>query len=167
MSRNRKSPATIFFIAGEGGHLEQARRILASLNHEVRSASHCVLITDTELQHVDAFDECWMVETCAPKHRSSRVGDLLTYARSSASCVWRMVRHHDVRVAIVTGPGFALLPALSAKVLGGQLLVFETWSRFENRSKCGKALYRFANQFYVQHEQQLKLYPKATWVGLL
>ncbi len=167
MIRKRKSPATIVFIAGEGGHIEQARRILASFDPEVRSASHCILITDTDIQNAGAFDDCWVVKTCAPKHRSSRLGDFFIYAKSSAHCFWRMARLLDVRVAIVTGPGFALIPALAAKVLGAELLVFETWSRFEHRSKCGNVLYRFANQFYVQHEKLLNLYPKATWVGLL
>ena len=78
-----------------------------------------------------------------------------------------MFRQHDVRVGIVTGPGFALIPALAAKAMGAQLVVFETWSRFETRSNCSKVLYRFANQFYVQHERLLKLYPNAIWVGLL
>jgi len=167
MTKNRTHSATIVFIAGEGGHIEQARRILASFTCEVRTASHCVLITDSDAHHHDTFDECWTVETCAPKHRSSSFGDLFTYALSSAGCVWRMARHYDVRMAIVTGPGFALVPALGAKVLGAHLLVFESWSRFEYRSNCGKVLYRFANQFFVQHEQLLKLYPKATWIGLL
>ena len=37
-----RKPATIIFIAGEGGHVEQARRILATFDPEVRSASRCV-----------------------------------------------------------------------------------------------------------------------------
>lgn len=167
MKGNRTSPATIFFIAGEGGHIEQARRILTSFTDEVRAASHCVLITDTDAQHIDDFDECWTVKTCAPKHRPSSVGDYFGYAISSVRCLWRMGRHYDVRMAIVTGPGFALFPALGAKILGAHLLVFESWSRFENRSNCSKVLYRFSNQFFVQHEHLLKLYPKAEWVGLL
>jgi UDP-N-acetylglucosamine:LPS N-acetylglucosamine transferase len=167
MRKSNSHSATIIFIAGEGGHIEQARRVLASFTAEVRSASHCVLITDTDSQHIDGFDECWSIKTCAPKHRSSNIMDLFTYAISSASCLWRMARFYNVRIAIVTGPGFALVPALGAKMLGADLLVFESWSRFESRSKCSKVLYRFSNRFFVQHKHLLDLYPKAIWVGLL
>ncbi|ASJ74542.1 hypothetical protein [Granulosicoccus antarcticus] len=161
------SPATLLFIAGEGGHLEEALRVLVSLDPEVRAASHCVLITDSELVDGSLFDECWSVDTCAPKHRAVELRDVLAYAVSSARLLWRMTRHYDIRMAIVTGPGFAVIPALAAKVLGGKLIVFESWARFETRSKCGRALYRFADQFFVQHKELLKIYPKATWVGLL
>ena len=162
-----QSPTTLLFIAGEGGHIEQARRILASLESDVRSASHCVLVTDVEPADSSEFDECWTIDTCAPKDRAAGVGDMLVYAISSVKSLWRMMRFHDVRVAIVTGPGFAMVPALAAKALGAHLIVFETWSRFEQRSKCGQVLYRFADEFFVQHKGLLKLYPKATWVGIL
>jgi len=163
----RDSLPTLLFIAGEGGHVEQARRILAQLEPDVRATSHCVLVTDSDAVDGGAFDACWVIDTCAPKHRASGLRDALVYTRSSARILWRMLRHHDVRMAIVTGPGFAMIPALGARLLGAQLLVFESWSRFEQRSKCGRVLYRFAHRFFVQHEELLALYPRATWVGLL
>ena len=161
------SPKTLLFISGEGGHLEQAKRILATLDPDVRSASHCVLISDTQVDESDLFDDYWSIDTCAPKHRSSQFGDVWAYIKSSARILIRMARQHDVRMAIVTGPGFAVIPAMGAKLLGAHLVVFESWSRFEHRSKCGKALYRPADQFFVQHKELLAIYPKATWVGLL
>lgn len=163
----RKAPATLLFIAGEGGHLEQARRILRALEPDVRSGCKCILISDADSGVNCPFDACWVVDTCAPKHRSSQLRDLMAYGLSSVKTVWRMLRHHDVRMVIVTGPGFSVIPALSAKAFGAYLMVFESWSRFEHRSKCGKALYRFSDQFMVQHKQLLALYPKAKWVGLL
>lgn len=162
-----QSPATLVFIAGEGGHMEQARRVLRSLSPDVRAASHCLLITDVDSVDGSEFDERWTVHTFAPKHRAVGIRDLLVYGLSSMRALWRLLRHHDVRAAIVTGPGFAIVPALGAKLLGAHLIVFESWSRFENRSKCGKVLYRHADQFLVQNKDLLKLYPKATWVGLL
>lgn len=147
--------------------MEQARRVLASLEADVRSASHCVLITDSDAVDASVYDEWWTVDTCAPKHREVNLKDWYVYIISSIRSLWRMTRHHDIRVAVVTGPGFAMIPALAAKALGAHLIVFESWSRFEQRSKCGRVLYRFADQFFVQHEELLKLYPKATWVGLL
>lgn len=161
------APITIFVIAGEGGHLEQAHRVLSVLRQDLKLGARCVLITDIETERVGEFDDCWVVKTCAPKHRSSSFADFCTYLSSSIGCIWRMARHHKVRVAIVTGPGFAFLPALGAKILGAQLYVFESWSRFENRSNCGKVLYHLSNKFFIQHKELQPLYPKAIWVGLL
>jgi len=163
----KKGRPTIVFIAGEGGHLEQANRILATLEPDLRSSCKCILITDTETVNGSDFDECWNIQTCAPKHRSSRLRDVFTYLKNSASVFRLMLMSHNVKMAIVTGPGFAVAPAIGAKILGAHLVVFESWSRFENRSKCGKALYRLSDQFLVQNKELLSLYPNATWVGLL
>jgi len=60
---------------------------------------------------------------------------------------------------------FAAFPAIVLRQFGARLIVFESWSRFENRSKCSRVLYRFAHRFLIQHKELQVLYPEATWVG--
>ena len=158
---------TLLFIAGEGGHIQQARRLLKALDDELREECHCVLITDSASVDGSVFDECWIVDTCAPKHRGAKIGDMFTYAISSAKTLLRLARGYDVRMVMVTGPGFAVIPAIGVKILGAHLIGVECASRFESRSKCGKVLYRIADEFFVQHEELLELYPRAKWVGIL
>ena len=164
--RNNSTP-TLLFIAGEGGHIHQARRLLQNLDDELRAECHCVLITDSSSVDGSIFDECWVIDTCAPKHRATKLGDWVTYAFSSTKTLLRLFRAYDVRMVMVTGPGFATVPAIGTKMMGAHLIGVECASRFETRSKCGKVLYRIADEFFVQHKELLALYPKAKWVGLL
>lgn len=165
-SKNSKTKA-VLIIAGEGGHIEQARRLSSHLNSEIKSSVDVVLLTDHERDLEAAFDQVLSVPTCAPKHRDVKIRDVLSYSLGTARVVFKIFRTYKVETVIVTGPGFALFPALTFRLLGATLIVFESWSRFEDKSKCSKSLYPFAHHFLVQHKELLKLYPKATWVGLL
>lgn len=158
---------TLLFIAGEGGHIHQARRLLQSLNVELRAECHSILITDSASVDGSIFDECWVIDTCAPKHRATKLADVVTYCISSAKTILRLFRKYDVRIVLVTGPGFAVVPAIGTKIMGAHVIGVEDASRFESRSKGGRVLYRIADDFFVQHEELLELYPKAKWVGIL
>ena len=157
----------MLFVAGAGGHIEQARRVLARLDVPASRHAAVVLLTDHDRSAPAPFDKVHTIASPAPKHRPSAWGDRAAYVRDCLRFFRLASGRYRVRVVIVTGPGFAFVPSLFYKLLGARLIVFESWSRFERRSKCSVALYRLADEFYVQHEEVLELYPKATWTGLL
>lgn len=165
--KNDSRSAAVVLIAGEGGHLEQARRIRARFAPDVASAVRTVLITDTSSSSFAAFDEVVQLCNPSPKERAPTRLDVSGYLADSWRELRQLRRRYRVVTVVVTGPGFAFLPAVFFRLLGAYLIVFESWSRFENRSKCSQVLYRFAHQFLIQHKELKKLYPKAIWVGLL
>ena len=168
IKKNRTNrQAAILVIAGEGGHLEQARRLSSHLAPDIKELASSILLTDHDRESDSAFDHVVSVSTCAPKHRNVKINDVVKYWIAMAVAVFRLLRKYKIKSVIVTGPGFALLPALLFRVTGAKLIVFESWSRFEDKSKCSKALYPFAHHFFVQHQHLLQMYPKAVWVGLL
>lgn len=68
-------------------------------------------------------------------------------------------------VMITTGV-LAIIPlALLVKLFGGKLIYLESFAKVTSKTLSGKLLYRFADQFYVQWEDMLKLYPKAIYKG--
>ena len=70
-------------------------------------------------------------------------------------------------VVISTGAGMVIPTCLIAKLLGAKLVFIETAARVTTPSRTGKFLYRFADEFYVQWEPLLKVYPKAKYGGVL
>jgi UDP-N-acetylglucosamine:LPS N-acetylglucosamine transferase len=166
-SRRRDRNPAVVFIAGEGGHLEQAKRIRDMLAADVQEAVTSVLVTDVAISKDFGFDCILRVCNPSPKDRKPQLRDLTGYVVESFRALWRLHREHRVVTVIVTGPGFAAFPAIVLRQFGARLIVFESWSRFENRSKCSRVLYRFAHRFLIQHKELQVLYPEATWVGLL
>lgn len=69
------------------------------------------------------------------------------------------------KVMITTGV-LAIIPlALLMKLFGGKLIYIESFAKVTSKTLSGKLLYRFADQFYVQWEEMLKLYPNAIYKG--
>ena len=69
------------------------------------------------------------------------------------------------KVMITTGV-LAVIPlALLMKLFGGKLIYIESFAKVCSKNLTGNLLYRFADQFYVQWEEMLKLYPKAIYKG--
>lgn len=68
-------------------------------------------------------------------------------------------------VVICTGV-LAMIPiCLIAKLAGKKLIYIESFAKVTTATQSGKLLYKFADQFYVQWEQMLKIYPNAIYLG--
>jgi UDP-N-acetylglucosamine:LPS N-acetylglucosamine transferase len=67
---------------------------------------------------------------------------------------------------VVTTGVLAMVPiCLLAKLLGKKLIFIESFAKTNTPTETGKLLYKFADQFYVQWESMLKIYPNAIFVG--
>ena len=68
-------------------------------------------------------------------------------------------------VMITTGV-LAIIPfALIMKLFQKKLIYIESFAKVTSKTLSGKLLYKFADQFYVQWEEMLKLYPNAIYKG--
>jgi UDP-N-acetylglucosamine:LPS N-acetylglucosamine transferase len=68
-------------------------------------------------------------------------------------------------VIICTG-ALAMVPmCLLMKFFHRRLIFIESFAKITSPTKTGKLLYRFADQFYVQWESMLTVYPNAIFVG--
>ena len=68
-------------------------------------------------------------------------------------------------VIICTGV-LAMIPmCLLAKVLRKKLIYIESFAKVTSATETGRLLYRFADQFYVQWESMLDIYPNAIYKG--
>jgi len=68
-------------------------------------------------------------------------------------------------VMITTGV-LAIIPmALIMKLFGKKLIYIESFAKVTSQTLSGKLLYKYADRFYVQWEEMLKLYPNAIYKG--
>ena len=68
-------------------------------------------------------------------------------------------------VVICTGVLATIPICLIAKLFRRKLIYIESFAKVTSPTKSGKILYRLADQFYVQWEEMLKIYPKAIYKG--
>ena len=67
---------------------------------------------------------------------------------------------------MITTGVLAIIPlALLMKLTGGKLIYLESFAKVTSKTLSGKLLYKYADQFYVQWEEMLKLYPRAIYKG--
>ena len=52
-----------------------------------------------------------------------------------------------------------------AKIFRKKLIFIESFAKINSPTLTGKLLYKFADQFYVQWKDMLKIYPKAIYKG--
>lgn len=66
---------------------------------------------------------------------------------------------------ITTGVLSVIPMALITKLFRKKLIYIESFAKITSSTLTGKLLYKFANRFYVQWEEMLKVYPKAIYKG--
>lgn len=149
-------PPRALVVASGGGHLAEA--LLAIEGVPLRSIIVTLRLPHTEktLQGVG-----WKHDYLINPH-----GDPLKYLQNIWQSFWLVLRHRP-ELVISTGAGMVVPTCVIAKLLGAKLVFIETAARVTTPSRTGKFLYRFADEFYVQWEPLLKVYPKAKFGGVL
>ena len=67
---------------------------------------------------------------------------------------------------VITTGVLAMIPmCLIVKLFGGKLIYIESFAKISSPTLTGKFLYKYADQFYVQWESMLEIYPDAIYKG--
>ena len=146
----------IIFAASSGGHFEQLM-MLKPLMEKYDS----VLVTEKTDYSAGKLD----MKTYYMKqiNRKEPLFPLKLIGNSFRSL--RIVLKERPRVIITTGVLSIIPLALLVKLTGGKLIYIESFAKVTSKTLSGKLLYKYADQFYVQWEEMLKLYPKAIYKG--
>ena len=146
----------IVFGASSGGHFEQLM-MLKPLMQKYDS----VLLTEKTDYGVKADD----VKTYYVSQINRK--ELLfpfKIVANTCKCLHIIVREKP-DVMITTGV-LAMIPcALLMKLFGRKLIYIESFAKVTSQTLSGKLLYKYADQFYVQWEEMLALYPNAIYKG--
>lgn len=146
----------IVFAASSGGHFEQLM-MLKPLMEKYDS----ILVTEKTDYSMGKTD----VKTYYMKQINRKELLFIPKFIGNSFRALRIIIKERPKVMITTGV-LAIVPlALLMKLFGGKLIYIESFAKVTSKTLSGKLLYKFADQFYVQWEEMLKLYPKAIFKG--
>lgn len=153
---NKIKTIKLCFAASSGGHYEQLLML-----KPLMEKYECFIITE---------------ET---SYKSSVMNEKMYYMkqvnRKEITFIFRMIVNcfRSLRIYFKEKPDIvictgvlAMIPiCLIAKISGKKLIFIESFAKTTSATQSGKLLYRFADQFYVQWEQMLEIYPEAIYLG--
>lgn len=146
----------IVFAASSGGHFEQLMMLKPLMEKH-----DSILVTEKTDYSMGKTD----VKTYYMKQINRKELLFIPKFIGNSFRALRIIIKERPKVMITTGV-LAIVPlALLMKLFGGKLIYIESFAKVTSKTLSGKLLYRFADQFYVQWEEMLKLYPKAIFKG--
>ena len=146
----------IVFAASSGGHFEQ----LMMLKPLMEKYDSFVLTEKTDYS-VGKQD----VDVVYLKQINRKEPLFLFKLIANTASSFKIYLKEKPDVMITTGV-LAIIPfALIMKLFGKKLIYIESFAKVTSKTLSGKLLYNYADQFYVQWEEMLKLYPNAIYKG--
>ncbi len=145
----------ICFISSSGGHFEQ----LMMLKPLIEKYEGFVVTEKTK----------YMVNDRNIKYFLSQVN------RKEKSWILKMIKNFylSLKIFLKEKPDFiistgvlATIPmCIIAKMFKKKIIYIESFAKIHDSTLTGKLLYKFADKFYVQWEDMINIYPKATFKG--
>lgn len=144
------------FAASSGGHYEQ----LLMLKPLMEKYDSFVITEETIYKSKIKGQKMYYMKQVNRKEKSFVPRMISNTFRSL-----KIYRKERPDVVICTGV-LAMIPmCLIAKLAGKKLIYIESFAKVTSPTETGKLLYKFADQFYVQWESMLSIYPKAIYLG--
>ncbi len=146
----------LLFAASSGGHFEQIM-MLKPLMEKYESA---LLTEKTDYGTGNTGIKTIYIPQINRKE--------FTFIFKFIANIFRAIKiyHKEKPDIMITTGVLAIIPmALIMKLHRRKLVYIESFAKVTSKTLSGKLLYKFADQFYVQWESMLKLYPKAIYKG--
>ena len=146
----------VCFAASSGGHYEQLMML-----KPIMKKYDSFVITEKTLYDVETKGEKIYFIRQVNRREKGLIAKMLINAAKSI----RIYLSEKPDIVICTGV-LAMIPmCLIAKMAGKKLIFIESFAKVTTGTQTGKFLYKYADQFYVQWESMLKIYPKAIYLG--
>ena len=146
----------ICFAASSGGHFEQ----LLMLKPLMEKYESLVITEETTYKVQINNEKTYYLKQVNRKEKSFLPRMVVNSLES-----FRIFLKEQPDAVICTGVLAVLPVCLIAKIAGKKLIYIESFAKVTSPTLSGKLLYRFADQFYVQWEQMLQIYPRAIFLG--
>ena len=146
----------ICFAASSGGHYEQLL-MLKPLMEKYES----FIVTEKTLYKTEVENTKMYYLSQVNRKEKFFVLNMIV----NALCSLKIYFIEKPDVVICTGV-LAMIPmCLIVKFFGKKLIYIESFAKVTSPTQTGKFLYKFSDQFYVQWEQMLEIYPNAIYLG--
>lgn len=153
MENKRKK---ICFAASSGGHYEQLMML-----KPIMKKYDSFVITEKTLYNVEIKGERIYFVRQVNRREKGLIPNMLVNMVKSI----KIYLCEKPDIVICTGVLATIPICLIAKLAGKKLIFIESFAKVTTGTQTGKLLYKYADQFYVQWESMLKIYPKAIYLG--
>lgn len=145
----------ICFISSSGGHFEQ----LMMLKPLIEKYDGFVVTEKTQYMTNDKDIKYFLSQV----NRKEKVWILKMIKNFYLS--FKIFLKEKPDFIISTGVLATIPICVIAKIFGKKVIYIESFAKIHDSTLTGRLLYKFADKFYVQWEDLLQIYPKATFKG--
>lgn len=154
--KNKEKNIKLCFAASSGGHYEQLLMLKPLMD---KYNSFILTEKTTYLSEVKGIKTYYIKQV--NRKEKMRVFNLLFNAFISLYIFLK----EKPDVIICTGV-LAMIPmCLICKLFQRKLIYIESFAKVTSATETGKLMYRLADQFYIQWESMLEVFPKAIYIG--
>ncbi|WP_066890494.1 PssD/Cps14F family polysaccharide biosynthesis glycosyltransferase [Clostridium nigeriense] len=146
----------ICFIASTGGHLDQ----LMMLRPIIDKHNSFIVTEKTEYNSIKSNKKIYYLYQV---NRLERTWILKMIINTFISLYIFLLKRPEI--VISTGVLATIPMCLIAKIFRKRIIYIESFAKVNSPTLTGKLMYRCANEFYVQWEEMLKVYPNAIYKG--
>lgn len=150
MEKDKTNP--ILLIAGEGGHLEQARRF-NELNKEY-AEQEFIVVTDEQERNVNLCCDVVRMNNISALTKQRTLINVLMFMPLfiiEFFKVLSIILKNKPHGVIAFGPIFCVPFIFWARILGLKTVYIETWSKFYEPTITAKICKRIAHRVYIQN----------------
>lgn len=146
----------ICFLASSGGHFEQ----LMMLKPIMDKYESFIVTEKTSYSPVKEADNIYFLKQ-VNRHEKTFILTMIVNLIKTL----KIFMKEKPDVVISTGALATIPMCLIGKLFRRKLIFIESFAKITSPTLTGKLMYKFADQFYVQWEEMLKIYPKAIFKG--
>ncbi|WP_291652605.1 PssD/Cps14F family polysaccharide biosynthesis glycosyltransferase [Clostridium sp.] len=146
----------ICFIASTGGHFDQ----LMMLKQIMDKYDSFIITEKTSYQAIKDTRKTYYLKQ-VNRHEKIFIFKMLVNLINTL----KIFIKEKPDVVISTGALVTIPMCIIAKIFRKKLIFIESFAKINSPTLTGKLLYKFADQFYVQWKDMLKVYPKAIYKG--
>ena len=157
----------LLVVAGEGGHLEQAKRfsVLAAAE-EVDP----IIVTEATLQGPSTDYQTiyrWNISRWTKtRGLAARISTFVLAIAEFFRAPLLLRKYRPIGI-VAFGPLFCVPLAIAARLLGYKIVFVETWSKFQSKTKTGAILEGVVNRVYVQNRSLMAAFKNSKYAGRL
>ncbi|WP_081483977.1 PssD/Cps14F family polysaccharide biosynthesis glycosyltransferase [Glaciecola punicea] len=152
----------IYVCAGEGGHLEQAQRFVASAA-EHSQASRFVIYTDASHQKLSSgIPAKYLLPVSKYSKQTNKLSRIWSYFLFCIElirfvCMFIVIRPDGL---VLFGPLVCIPIAVAGKLMRVPVVYIETWSRFTAPTRTGRIIAKLGIKCFYQNKSLASFYDK-------
>ncbi|MGJ0841785.1 PssD/Cps14F family polysaccharide biosynthesis glycosyltransferase [Clostridium tertium] len=146
----------VCFAASSGGHYEQ----LMMLKPLMKKYESFILAEKTNYNFKSEDEKIYYLPQVNRREKLWILKIIIIFFKSLT-----LYLKERPNVIICTGVLSMIPMCIICKLFHGKLIYIESFAKVTSPTLSGKLLYKYADQFYVQWESMLEIYPNAVYLG--